>query len=188
MTMRRRGLFSWRLGLMLLALGWLPVAGTSRVAAAGAVPVDAAIGHKAIGVGLWPAHAAAPPTAPQVPRQQSDAAVARKSAGCLTCHKPDSPSMHTKAKAIGCTDCHGGDSTAMAPSGADRTSGAFRDVKKQAHVQPKLDIWKTSANPVRSAAQVLQESLDFIRFVNPGDLRFVDQTCAPCHLTEVPNA
>src|SRR4030081_1797560 len=142
--MRKRLTFSWRLGALLIATGWLPVAGTSLRAGASAARVDAAIGHKAIGVGLWPAHAAAPPPAPQVPRQQSDADVPRKSAGCLTCHKPDSPSMHTKAKALGCTACHGGDATAMAPSGADQNSGAFKDVKKQAHVQPKLDIWKTS--------------------------------------------
>src|SRR5712691_7503893 len=139
---------SWRIGFLIVAIGWLPVAGTSLRAGASAARVDAAIGHKAIGVGLWPAHAAAPPTAPQVPRQQSDADVARKSAGCLTCHKPDSPSMHTKAKAIGCTDCHGGDSSAMLPAGADRNSGPFKDTKRKAHVPPKLDIWKSSANPV----------------------------------------
>src|SRR5258705_13822990 len=131
--MRKRLAFSWRIGALLIAVGWLPVAGTSLLAGASTARVDATIGHKAIGVGLWPAHAAAPPTAPQVPRQQSDADVARKSAGCLTCHKPDSPSMHTKAKAIGCTDCHGGDSSAMASSGADPASGAFRDTKKMAH-------------------------------------------------------
>ena len=174
----------WQLGLTLLALGWLPIAGTSMLAGGAAAHV-AAPGHGSSAVGLWPAHSAAPPTAPQVPKQQTDAEVARKSAGCLTCHKPDSPSMHTRAKAIGCTDCHGGDSAAMLPAGADRNSRAFSDTKKQAHVPPKLDIWKTSANPVRSAAAVLQESLDFVRFVNPGDLRVVDQTCAPCHLQEV---
>src|SRR5258708_640245 len=163
--MSKRPWSSLRIGLLIVALGWLPVAGASLVARASAARVDVAIGHTAIGVGLWPAHAAAPPAAPQVPRQQSDADVARKSAGCLTCHKPDSPSMHTKAKAIGCTDCHGGDSSAMAPSGADQSSGAFRDTKNRAHVQPSLGIWKSSANPVRSAAQILDESLEFIRFV-----------------------
>src|SRR6185436_8808483 len=152
MTMRRRFAASWQLGAVLVAIGWLPVAGAPLLARGSAVGADAAVGHKAIGVGLWPAHAEAPPPAPQVPRQQSDADVARKSAGCLACHKPDSPSMHTRAKAIGCTDCHGGDSTAMVAAGADPASGAFRDVKKLAHVQPRLDIWKTSANPVRSAA------------------------------------
>src|SRR5438105_6181098 len=87
---------SWRVGLVLVALGWLPVAATALVAGAGAAPQT---------------------SAPQVPRQQPDGEVARKSAGCLSCHKPDSPSMHTTAKAIGCTDCHGGDATAMAPAG-----------------------------------------------------------------------
>jgi hypothetical protein len=175
--MRKRPLSFWRLAAVLVGLGWVPIAATSLLAGGTAARVEAAVGHGPGRVGLWPAHAAAPPTAPQVPRQQSDADVARKSAGCLTCHKPDSPSMHTKAKAIGCTDCHGGDAAAMLPAGADRNSGAFKDAKKKAHVEPKLDIWKTSANPERSAAAVLRESLDFIRFVNPGDLRVVDQTC-----------
>jgi hypothetical protein len=183
--MRTRFAASVRLAALLFAIGWLPVLGPSLLARGAAVPAAVA-GHGPVSVGLVPAHAAAAPqSAPQVPRQQSDADVARKSAGCLTCHKPDSPSMHTKAKAIGCTDCHGGDAAAMLPSGAAPTSGPFNDAKKKAHVQPKLDIWKTSANPERSAAAVLQESIDFIRFVNPGDLRVVDQTCAPCHLEEV---
>jgi len=163
--MAKRVVSSWWPALVLVGIGWLPIAGTALVAGAGA----------------------APPSAPQVPRQQSDADVQRKSAGCLSCHKPDAPSMHTSAKAIGCTDCHGGDATAMAPAGADPKSGAFKDAKEQAHVKPRLGIWKTSANPERSAAAVLDESLDFIRFVNPGDLRVVDMTCAPCHMAEVMN-
>src|SRR5262245_21285069 len=161
--MQTRFAATWRLGAVLLAIGWLLVAGTPLVARS----------------------AAARPSAPQVPRQQSDADAARKSAGCLTCHKPDSPSMHTKAKAIGCTDCHGGDASAMLPSGSAPHSGPFDDTKKKAHVQPTLAIWSSSANTERSAAAVLRESIDFIRFVNPGDLRVVDRTCAPCHREEV---
>ncbi len=46
-------------------------------------------------------------------------------------------------------------------------------------------IWTSSANPVRPAAATLQESLAFVRFVNPGDLRVVSETCVPCHTKEV---
>src|SRR5690349_2110626 len=98
--MRTRLAASLRLAGILVAVGWVPVIGPSLLARGAAVPVSVA-GHGPVSVGLVPAHAAAAPqSAPQVPRQQSDADVARKSAGCLTCHKPDSPSMHTKAKAI----------------------------------------------------------------------------------------
>ena len=134
---------------------------------------------------LWAAHPRRQSAhAPQVPNGQTDAEAARKSAGCLTCHQPDRPTMHVSAiKPIGCTDCHGGDASVMLPQGAARGSAPFNETKKRAHVAPRLDIWKTSANPVRSA--VLDESLEFIRFVNPGDLRVADQTCAPCHTKEV---
>src|SRR4051794_40553879 len=98
LLMQTRFAASWRLAAILFAIGWLPVLGTSLVARS-AVAVRAVPGHGPVSVGLVPAHAAAArQSAPQVPRQQSDADVARKSAGCLTCHKPDSPSMHTKAK------------------------------------------------------------------------------------------
>jgi hypothetical protein len=188
--MLKRLASSLRVGALLAAIAWIPVS-TALLAGTSAVPAGAILaGPSTAGVGLWSSHAETPrqsrTSAPQVPRQQSDADAAKKSAGCLTCHKPDSPSMHAnKARAIGCTDCHGGDASASAPAGAEPASGGFRDAKRKAHVQPRLDIWKSSANPVRSAAQVLRESLDFIRFVNPGDLRVVDQTCAPCHLQEV---
>jgi hypothetical protein len=71
----------------------------------------------------------------------------------------------------------------MLAPGTARESTQFGDVQDRAHVPSRLDIWKTSANPARSAAAVLQESLEFIRFVNPGDLRVADQACGACHET-----
>ena len=66
-----------------------------------------------------------------------------------------------------------------------RDSSGFAGVKARAHVAPTLPIWKTSANPERPGVATLQESRAFIRFVNPGDLRVVDQTCVPCHTRQV---
>jgi hypothetical protein len=119
--------------------------------------------------------------------RQTEQDAARKSNGCLTCHKPDTNTMHASpAVRLGCTDCHGGDATASAPAGAARDGGAFREAQRRAHVQPRLNIWSSSANPVRSAAQTLQESPEFIRFVNPGDLRIVGETCglSSCHMRQ----
>lgn len=116
------------------------------------------------------------------PTRQSAEEAARKSAGCLTCHKPDTPTMHeARTVQLGCTDCHGGDATASAPAGAARGSRPFDEAKRRAHVEPRLDLWTSSANPVRAGAATLWESYEFIRFVNPGDLRVARETCGGCH-------
>src|SRR5205814_5578774 len=60
--------------------------------------------------------------------------------------------------------------------------------KERVHVLPRqADVWKTAANPENSYTALLKESADFVRFVNPGDLRVADQTCGArsCHPTEV---
>jgi hypothetical protein len=70
---------------------------------------------------------------------------------------------------LGCTDCHGGNSTRGL-------------TKEQAHILPKnKEFWKTSANPPRSNAWLNHESPEFIRFINPGDLRVAQQACGLCH-------
>ncbi len=77
--------------------------------------------------------------------------------------------MHAStAVRLGCTDCHGGDASALK--------------KEQAHVQPRFpELWKTSANPQRSYTNLLKESPEFVRFINPGDLRVARETCGRCH-------
>lgn len=70
---------------------------------------------------------------------------------------------------LGCTDCHGGN------AGRGLT-------KDQAHVPPKnKEFWKTSANPPNSNVWLNHESPEFIRFMNPGDLRVAQQSCGLCH-------
>ncbi len=115
---------------------------------------------------------------------------AAQSAGCVTCHtKTDEATMHPGGTVtIGCADCHGGDPAIAARSGDAPRSAAYEGAKKKAHPQPaNRGFWKTAANPERAYTEWLRESRDYIQFVNPGDLRVVDRTCAACHAAEVRN-
>ncbi|MFO0966251.1 MAG: hypothetical protein U0793_11800 [Gemmataceae bacterium] len=107
------------------------------------------------------------------PKELADA----KSVSCVACHQNvgDPHFAHSKSRPLfylGCVDCHGGD-----PSSTD---------KHKAHVSPRFpDAWRSSANPARSYALLNHETPEFIRFVNPGDLRVAQQTCGTCHPKEV---
>src|SRR5947199_362356 len=122
--------------------------------------------------------------------RQSQLDVDRKNAGCVSCHtKTDAATMHeaTTVKAA-CIDCHGGQGDVIKPAEATAGSGPYDAVKRKAHVQPRVhDLWKTSANPERSFAALNLESVEYIRFVNPGDLRAARQGCGRtgCHAAEV---
>ena len=119
---------------------------------------------------------------------QTAADVSRKSAGCLSCHAPiETPSMHRNpAVQAGCTDCHGGAASVFVPQGAAQGSAAYDQAKRQAHVQPRFPkAWPTSANPEHSYTLTLKESPEFIRFMNPGDLRIAQEACGQCHAREV---
>jgi len=116
----------------------------------------------------------------------------RRSAGCITCHNPmDSPSMHTTGTVrLGCTDCHGGNAQIALPAGVaqDQRSPQYLELTKQAHPRPRFaENARTSANPVRAYTRWLEEDADYIKFVNPGDLRVAEQTCgrSGCHTAEV---
>ncbi len=105
---------------------------------------------------------------------QSQADADRKSRGCLTCHGGIESMHKNPAVKLGCVDCHLGN--------AEATS------MEAAHVKAKFpDRWKSSANPVRSYTLLNEEDLQFIRFVNPGDLRSADKACGPCHGSDVMN-
>lgn len=95
-----------------------------------------------------------------------------KSFGCVQCHQ-NVGDMHAKPTVkLGCVDCHGGDPTAT--------------TLECAHVFPALPkAWPGSANPVRSYTLLNYESPEFIRFVNPGDLRVAHVACGGCHEKEV---
>jgi hypothetical protein len=112
----------------------------------------------------------------------------RKSAGCVSCHsQTDQKTMHTSPSVrLGCGDCHGGDFTVKAAG--TKGSKEYDEAKRRAHMLPRDEkLWASSANPPQSYAALLDESLDFVRFVNPGDLRAAPTACGPCHKEEVRN-
>ena len=103
---------------------------------------------------------------------------APKLEGCVTCHGFIEP-MHRygttetletlkdgkDAVGLSCTACHGGNPVAT--------------VKDEAHVRPRFS---TKSNTLWN-----RESWEFVRFVNPGDLRVAATTCGSCHEIESKN-
>src|SRR5215204_1831864 len=111
--------------------------------------------------------------------------------GCVSCHGLIEP-MHKygttetlerlkdgkDAVGLSCTACHGGNPAS--------------EIKDEAHVQPQFpEEWRRNgryfgANPERSNTLLTRESWEFVRFVNPGDLRVVAKTCtgSACHDVE----
>jgi hypothetical protein len=97
-----------------------------------------------------------------------------KSSGCVHCHHQVHDPHGKDTLRLGCTDCHGGDGCATS--------------KEEAHVSPRFpEAWRSSANPVRSYTLLNHERPEFVRFVNPGDLRIAHISCGTvsCHPKEV---
>ncbi len=94
-----------------------------------------------------------------------------KSVGCMECHKStDAHTMHASPNVVlGCTDCHGGDPR--------------KGLKiQEAHVPSRNpEFWQSSGNPRNANVLLNHESPEFIRFINPGDLRAADKACGLCH-------
>ena len=139
-----------------------------------------------------PADGAVDPTTPRTTLRsefyQSQADADRKSTGCISCHgSTEAPSMHpTGTVHLGCIDCHGGDVNVQ-KAGAPG-SPEYKQATSKAHPKPsEPDVFKTSANPVRSRTFWLHENKEYVKFVNPGDLRVASETCgtAGCHVKEV---
>lgn len=88
------------------------------------------------------------------------------SKSCLGCHQ-GIESMHANFE-MECVDCHGGNGNESS--------------KEKAHVLPRnRSVWRTSAVPENSYAFLNEESAEFIRFINPSDLRVAHVACGPCH-------
>src|SRR5580692_9428823 len=122
--------------------------------------------------------------------RQSQADVDRKNSGCVSCHtSTDEPSMHpTGTVRLACIDCHGGDFTVTLAPGANSKTPEYEQIKNRAHVQPNDSaLAGRSGNPQRLYTKWLRESYEYVRFVNPGDLRVAAETCgtAGCHAAEV---
>jgi hypothetical protein len=122
-------------------------------------------------------------------RGQAQEDADRKSAGCISCHtSTDEPTMHpTKTVHIGCTDCHGGNASVSVASGTATNSSEYNSAREKAHVQPRDASFKNrSALPERTFTKWLKESAEYVKFVNPGDLRVAPETCGTvgCHAAE----
>lgn len=126
-----------------------------------------------------------PVAAPEAPRKptveipkpnridQSAAAVMAKSKGCIECHEDTHDPHGSEFVRLGCTDCHGG----------DPTPGL---TMRQAHPMPRNPVFfESAANPSDSTVLLNHESPEFIKFVNPGDLRVAAETCGGCHAESV---
>ena len=117
-----------------------------------------------------------------------DAAERTANHTCVACHTAsDHASMHKQEVAnLSCVDCHGGHTDVIVPpsvAALPHDAPAYRAAQRQAHVRPRLpDLWGTSAaSPVLPGALTARESTDYVRFVNPGDLRAAPAARASCH-------
>ena len=112
----------------------------------------------------------------------------KQSKGCVSCHTTtDAPSMHhNHAVTIGCADCHGGNASIVRTPDVNVNSLKYNELKLSAHILPKNpQNWPSSANPQHSYTNLLKESWQFVRFINPGDLRVARDTCGGCHASIV---
>lgn len=101
---------------------------------------------------------------------------------CVTCHE-GIEQAHTQIPANRCSVCHGGDPTKLR--------------KELAHVAIP-DDWATIRGTglppapegfIRDFAPDQLDAIDpdYLKFINPGDMRVLDSTCATCHPEEAAN-
>ena len=96
--------------------------------------------------------------------------VEKLDANCVACHQGVGD-PHGSLR-MACVDCHGGDPAAT--------------TKEAAHPRPRHpERWPGAANPERTYTLLNDESPEWIRFVNPGDLRVANETCGGCHASQV---
>jgi hypothetical protein len=158
-----------RASFTILFLAVIPLIPASVTAVSGARPRD--IVHR---------------VQPPAPKSQSAQEAAAKSDGCMSCHREtDRPTMHASpAVVLGCIDCHGGDASVFLAADMPRQSPAYEDALRRAHVLPRYPQswnWPSSRLPERSYTLLNREAPEFIRFINPGDLRVAREACGACH-------
>jgi hypothetical protein len=122
-------------------------------------------------------------------RGQSQEEAMAKSMGCISCHTAtDEATMHpSKGVHLGCTDCHGGNNSVAVAAGTSPASPEYQGAKEKAHVQPRDSYFKNRTTlPEGAYTKWLKESPEFVKFINPGDLRVARETCgtAGCHPNE----
>ena len=133
-------------------------------------------------------------------------AAASRLEGCVTCHGQIEP-MHKygttetldklkdgkDAVGLTCTGCHGGnpvprktsDDPQVDRASQRRSARARRSFPREWQRDGKY----TGANPERTNTLLARESWEFVRFINPGDLRVAAKTCGggACHDVESKN-
>ena len=90
---------------------------------------------------------------------------------------------------IGCADCHGGDPNVLA-AGAPKSAEYIAATRIRRTYSPRFaEDAARGGHPMRVYTRWLRESLEWVSFVNPGDLRVAPQTCGSsgCHTEEVRN-
>jgi hypothetical protein len=110
------------------------------------------------------------------------------STGCVSCHIGlEHVNMHNEDTVVlGCANCHGGDPNIMI-AGA-KGSAEYKAAEKKAHVEARIASNQVrDGRPIRAYTRWIEESPDFVRFINPGDLRIAPQTCGACHQQETRN-
>ena len=123
-----------------------------------------------------------------VKRAETVHEAAAASAGCLSCHVGiEHANMHAEETVVlGCADCHGGDAAVRAAG--MKGSAEYAAAERKAHVSPRfVEDAVRGGHPVRAYTRWLQESYEFVRFANPGDLRVANETCGGCHAAETRN-
>ena len=129
--------------------------------------------------------------APAAPAKQTAEQALAKSMGCESCHQyspgaNDHRTMHANPGVVlGCTDCHGGNASVRNTEQSKQGTQPYADIVKQAHVLPDSQVqWNgpSSANPKGSYTRLNRLSPEFIRFMNPGDMRVAREACGACHL------
>jgi hypothetical protein len=100
--------------------------------------------------------------------------------GCVDCHAGIEPIHPIEAIPAGkCVTCHGGDAEAITQEGA--------------HVPIPDDYWTIRGDGLPGAPEGYIKDMapdqldrlnpDYLRFINPGDIRVAASTCGPCHNT-----
>ena len=98
--------------------------------------------------------------------------------------------MHpTKTVHLACINCHGGNSEISVATNIAPNSPEYAAAKQKAHVQPTTTTFRNPAQRPRERlyTEWLRESADYIKFINPGDLRVALETCGAsnCHANAV---
>lgn len=118
--------------------------------------------------------------------KQTDGDVAFKSESCKTCHTNSHDPHYKTTVHLGCTDCHGGDCKVNAATHPKALAPRKPFEPRPCPAAPanmNPNVWRNSANPIRSYTVLNHEKPEFIRFINPGDPRISHISCGTtnCH-------